>query len=172
MDCIICKRKLKGFQQKFCGDTCAKFHKKERAQKLAQKRRKKFPPKFCVICKSTFIPIRNHHYVCSKECRSIANINRERDARHLRPPRRLVRPMDCFRSDIPANLETHQSPTFNQNCSENKNQILEFLKKGGEITKFPNAPAGKTPEVNSAYAWIPDELFGSALMYEMGDEDD
>tara|TARA_R110000824_G_scaffold26616_2_gene91212 strand:- start:174 stop:413 length:240 start_codon:yes stop_codon:yes gene_type:complete len=79
--------------------------------------------------------------------------------------------MDCFRSEIPENLETHKSPVFNSSCSENKNQILEFIKNGGEITKFPSAPAGKTPEVNSAYGWIPDELFGSALMYEMGDEE-
>ena len=79
--------------------------------------------------------------------------------------------MSFLKSEIPKNLETHKSPTFNSSCSENKNQILEFIKKGGEITKFPSAPAGKTPEVNSAYGWIPDELFGSALMYEMGDEE-
>jgi hypothetical protein len=79
--------------------------------------------------------------------------------------------MHFLRSEIPKNLETHSSPEFNQNCSENKNQILEFIKNGGEITKFPSAPAGKTPEVNSAYGWIPDDLFGSALMYEMGDEE-
>ena len=172
MDCLICKRKLKGFQQKFCGDFCATYHKKERSRILRQKRRKKFPPKFCAICKSTFIPIRDLHVVCSKDCRSKLNIERERKARNSRTSRRLIRPMDCFRSEIPDNLETHNSPEFNQNCSDNKNQILDFIKKGGVITIFPNAPAGKTPEVNRAYAWIPDELFGSALLYEMGDEDD
>jgi len=79
--------------------------------------------------------------------------------------------MGFLRSDIPENLETHSTPVFNQNCSENKNQILEFLKKGGEITKFPSVTAGKTPDVNTVYAWIPEELIDSKLFYEMGDEE-
>ena len=171
MDCVICKRKLKGFQQKFCGDFCAIYHKKERARKLAQKRRKKYPPKFCVICKSTFMPIRNHHVVCSKDCRSKLNIRRTKEKRLARGLRPQISPMHFLRSEIPKNLETHSSPVFNSSCSENKNQILEFIKKGGEITKFPSAPAGKTPEVNSAYGWIPEELIDSKLFYEMGDEE-
>ena len=171
MDCVICKRKLKGLQRKFCGDFCAVYHKIERARILAKKRRKKYPPKFCIICKNTFKPIRRHHVTCSKDCRSKLNIIRTKEKRHARGLRPQVSPMSFLKSEIPENLETHKSPVFNSSCSENKNQILDFIKKGGEITIFPSAPAGKTPAVNRAYAWIPDELFGSALLYEMGDED-
>ena len=172
MECIICKKELKGFQQKFCGDSCAIYHKKERARIKGYKRRKKYPAKSCIVCLKFFKPIRDAHITCSHPCRTKLNIKRIKDKRQARGLLPKVKPMDCFRSEIPDNLETHSSPKFNQNCSDNKNQILDFIKKGGVITKFPNAPAGKTPEVNRAYGWIPDELFGSALLYEMGDEDD
>ncbi len=171
MDCIICKRKLKGFQQKFCSDTCRIFNKSEVARKLRLKRKKKFPPKYCILCKKSFLPIRVAHVFCSIKCRDTANVISRKEARHARGLRPAVSPMDLIKSTIPKNLEKHKSPVFNSSCSENKNQILEFIKKGGEITKFPSAPSGKTPEVNAAYGWIPDDLFGSSLMYEMGDEE-
>ena len=171
MDCLICNRKLKGLQRKFCGDFCAVYHKIERARILAKKRRKKYPPKFCIICKNTFKPIRRHHVTCSKDCRSILNIKRTKEKRLARGLRPQISPMSFLKSEIPENLETHSSPVFNSSCSDNKNQIVDFIKQGGEITKFPSAPPGKTPDVNTAYVWIGDENMRSKLLYEMGDEE-
>ena len=171
MDCIICTRELKGYQKKFCSNTCEVFNKTELAKKRKLKNKIPILPRNCLVCKISFAPIRAAHFCCSLKCRKTLNIEKERGVRHARAPRRIIKPMDCFRSEIPDNLETHREPVFNQNCSDNKIQILEFLKKGGEITRLPTTPPGKTPEVNSAYGWIPDELFGSALMYEMGDEE-
>ena len=171
MDCVICSKKLKGFQQKFCSDSCRIFNKTEVVRKLRLKRKKKFPPKYCILCNKSFSPIRLAHVFCSIKCRDTANVISRKEARHARGVRPAVSPMDLIKSTIPENTEKHKSPTFNQNCSENKNQILEFLKNGGEITKFRSATAGKTPDVNTVYAWIPEELIDSKLFYEMGDEE-
>ena len=69
------------------------------------------------------------------------------------------------------NITKHSRPHFNKNCSDNKSAILDFLKRGGKITTLPKAPIGKTPEINMAYGWIPEELFGSALMYEFDEKE-
>ena len=171
MDCVICSKKLKGFQQKFCSDSCRIFNKTEVVRKLRLKRKQKFPPKYCILCKKSFSPIRVAHVFCSIKCRDTANVISRKEARHARGLRPAVSPMDLIKSTIPKNLEKHSSPIFRPHCSDNKNQILEFLKKGGEITKFPSLPAGKTPDVNTAYAWIPEVLINSSLFYEMGEEE-
>jgi predicted nucleic acid-binding Zn ribbon protein len=171
MDCVICKRKLKGFQTKFCSDTCRIFNKTEVVRKLRLKRKTKFPPKYCILCKKSFSPIRVAHVFCSIKCRDTANVISRKEARHARGLRPAVSPMDLIKSTIPKNLEKHSSPIFRPHCSDNKNQILEFLENGGEITKFPSVPAGKTPDVNTAYVWIGDENLRSTLLYEMGDEE-
>jgi len=171
MDCVICSKKLKGFQQKFCSDSCRIYNKIEVARKLREKLKKKIPPKYCILCNKSFPPKHLSHAFCSIKCRDIFNISSRKEARRARGLRPIVRPMNCVISIPPENLEKHKSPVFNTNCSHNKNQILEFIKKGGEITKFPSATAGKTPDVNTVYAWIPDELIDSKLFYEMGDEE-
>jgi len=171
MDCVICKRPLKGAQQKYCGESCKVYNKIEVARKLRLKLKKKIPPKICIVCNKSFSPKRLSHAFCSIKCRDKFNISSRKEARHKRGLRPQIRPMDFLRSDIPENLETHSIPIFNQNCSQNKNQILEFLKNGGKITKFRSATAGKTPDVNTVYAWIPEDLIDSSLFYEMGDEE-
>ena len=170
MDCVICSKKLKGFQQKFCSDSCRIFNKTEVVRKLRLKRKKKFPPKYCILCNKSFSPIRFAHIFCSIKCRDTANIASRKEARHARGLRPAVSPMDLIKSTIPKNTEKHSSPIFRPHCSDNKNQILEFLEKGGEITKFPSVIARKTPDVNTAYVWLEDENLRSALLYEMGDE--
>ena len=48
-----------------------------------------------------------------------------------------------------------------------KDAVLEYLKSGGEITKFPDSPAGKTPDVNLHLGFTTDQLCGYGLEYEL-----
>ena len=158
MDCVICKKKLKGFQKKYCGDSCADYQKQiVQSQKGG---RHSVPKKPCVVCGGVFQPVRKANIVCSRSCGNVRN--------------KMIKKASRDRANCPPpllNITKHSRPHFNKNCSDNKSAILDFLKRGGKITTLPKAPIGKTPGINMAYGWIPEELFGSALMYEFDEKE-
>ena len=160
MNCIICKKPLRGYQKKYCGGSC-KDYQRQRTQSAKAARLSILAKKPCVVCGGVFQPVRKANIVCSIACRITRNKMQKSTAR--------VR-ANC----PPPGLRTshHTKPHFNKNCSCNKKEILRFLKNGGKITRLPSAPVGKTPEINMAYGWIPEELFGSALMYKMENENE
>ena len=158
MNCVICKRPLTGYQKKYCGESCASY-KSQRDQKR-KGGRYAIPKKPCVVCGGVFQPVRKANIVCSIACRITRNKMQKSTAR--------------VRANCPPHVlrtSHHTKPHFNKNCSCNKKEILRFLKNGGKITRLPSAPVGKTPEIHLAYGWIPEELFGSALMYEMDENE-
>ncbi len=152
MKCIVCNRPLSGFKKKYCSRTCAEYL-KQKAQ--AEKFTKKPARKPCVECGEFFQPVRLSHLLCSRQCLSKRNLKQKKEAR-----RQLI-----YNPVI--DTISHTKPIFNKNCSENKSAIEDFLKRGGKITTLPKAPAGKSPDINLRYGWIPEELFGSALLYEL-----
>lgn len=153
MRCIVCKRPLSGLKKKFCSLTCAQYLKQKKAQQ--EKFANKAATRPCVECGEFFQPVSRKHMTCSRHCLYERNLKQKKESR-----RQLI----C--NSVITNV-SHTKPIFNKNCSHNKSAIEEFLKRGGRITTLPNAPAGKSPEVNLRFGWIPEELFGNALLYEM-----
>ena len=159
MKCVVCNRELKGSQKKYCGHSCSGYVKQENEKRRVI--RNLLPPRPCAVCGGVFQPVRRANIVCSRECGIIRNVAMKKAAAAAKIS---ARPKPVLK------IMRHTKPHFNQNCNSNKKEILRFIKKGGQITKLPSAPSGKSPEINMNYGWIPDELFGSALMYEIDDE--
>ena len=66
----------------------------------------------------------------------------------------------------PLKIELLSEATFNSS-DKTKDAVLAYLKGGGKITKLPDEPRGKTPDVNIQYELSPEELFGHGLEYEL-----
>ncbi len=155
MECIICKKLLKGYQKKYCSQTCQDYKKAERQHR---KFVRELGTRQCPVCKTSFQPIRRNNIYCSPTC--------------LKKNHAKQRRLGNIINTKPGKLKIieHSKPHFNQNCSDNKSAIKEYLKNGGKITTLPVAPAGKTPEINFKHAWVPTELYGNGLLYDIGEE--
>tara|TARA_R110000803_G_scaffold38224_1_gene82541 strand:- start:20 stop:493 length:474 start_codon:yes stop_codon:yes gene_type:complete len=152
MNCVICKRELSGYQKKYCSRTCSEYIK---AKIQHRKFAKELGKRTCDICGTVFRPIRRNNIVCSRKCLSKRNAQ-------MRKAERLQ-----FNYVKPLEFIQHTKPHFNKNCSENKSAIKAYLKTGGKITTLPTAPSGKSPDVNIKFGWIPNDLYGNGLLYEM-----
>jgi hypothetical protein len=152
MNCVICKRELSGYQKKYCSRTCSEYIK---AKIQHRKFAKELGKRTCDICGTVFNPIRRNNIVCSRKCLSKRNAQ-------MRKAERLQ-----FNYVKPLTFIQHSKPHFNKNCSENKSAIKAYLKTGGKITTLPTAPSGKSPDVNIKFGWIPNDLYGNGLLYEM-----
>ena len=155
MNCIICRNTLSGLQKKYCSRTCADFQKAERQHR---KFAKDLGTRKCPVCKTDFKPLRSNNIFCSQDCLQKHQAKAKRSGRALHI------------STIPLNVVTHTNPHFNENCNSNKTEILRYLKNGGTITTLPVAPAGKSPQVSFKHAWVPTEIYGNGLLYDMGEE--
>tara|TARA_R110000787_G_scaffold148706_1_gene262601 strand:- start:516 stop:989 length:474 start_codon:yes stop_codon:yes gene_type:complete len=155
MNCIICKNLLTGFQKKYCSQTCADFKK---AKTQNRKFVKELNTRKCSVCKTSFKPVRANNIYCSIVCLKKNQAKR----------RRLGEILNIKPSKL--NIIEHTKPHFNQNCSENKSAIKDYLKNGGKISTLPVAPSGKSPEVNFKHAWVPTEIYGNGLLYDIGEE--
>ena len=153
--CIICKNLLIGFQKKYCSRTCGDYQK---ARKQHRKFVKALGTRKCLVCKDSFKPVRANNIFCSPACLQKHQAKARRSGRVLGIPNPKLK------------ILKHSKPFFNQNCSENKTAIENYLKNGGKISTLPVAPAGKSPEVSFKHAWVPTEIYGNGLLYDMGEE--
>ena len=152
--CIICKTLLTGYQKKYCSRTCGEYVK---AKKQHRKFMRELGPRKCPVCKTSFMPKRANNIYCKSDC--------------LKKNQEKARRSGCLQiTNMPENIILHNKPHFNQNCSQNKSAIEYDLKNGGKISSLPVAPSGKAPDVNFKYAWVPTEIYGNGLLYELGEE--
>ena len=153
--CVVCKNLLIKLQKKYCSRTCADF-------KKAKRQHRKFArflgSRKCPVCKTSFKPVRLNNIFCSTDCLKKNQVKARRSGNNI--------PI----TEIPLNIIKHNKPHFNQNCSDNKSAIKDYLKNGGKISTLPVAPSGKSPEVNFKHAWVPTEIYGNGLLYDMGEE--
>ena len=155
MNCVICKNQLSGFQKKYCSRTCADY-KKSATQ--ARKFAKHLVERECPVCKTSFLPRRANNRFCSSECL------RKNHAKHRRSGNILnIKPCKL-------KILEHTNPHFNKNCSENKSAIKAYLKNGGKISTLPISPSGKSPDINIKHGWLPSEIYGYGLLFDIGDE--
>tara|TARA_R110000803_G_scaffold80026_2_gene145764 strand:+ start:387 stop:872 length:486 start_codon:yes stop_codon:yes gene_type:complete len=152
--CIICANLLKGSQKKYCSRTCADYQ----TAQTQNKKTKELGKKKCLVCKTSFFPVRTSNIYCSKDCLQKVHAKQ----------RRLGNILNIVPNKL--KIHKHSKPHFNQNCSDNKIAIKAYLKNGGKISTLPIAPTGKAPDVNFKYAWVPTEIYGNGLLYDMGEE--
>ena len=172
-DCEECGKILTGIKSRFCSQTCYIFRKRKRAKEFAQKWRWRFPEKQCEECGKTFKPIREIQFNCSSICGQ-KNARRKAAAKRAKMkkfPR--SHPMRNFYSKkkeevLPKNTSYVTTAEFNP-VDKTKDAVLEFLKKGGKIKKFPESPRAKIPAVSFKYDFggIENE-FTDELMEEYG----
>tara|TARA_R110000796_G_scaffold20604_2_gene61213 strand:+ start:2050 stop:2523 length:474 start_codon:yes stop_codon:yes gene_type:complete len=155
MNCIICKNQLSGFQKKYCSRSCADYKK---ANTQHRKFVKDLGNRKCPVCKTLFKPVRSNNIYCSKDCLQKNHAKQRRSGQILFSPTTKLKILE------------HKKPHFNKNCSDNKLAIKAYLKNGGKISTLPVAPSGKSPDVNFKHAWVPTEIYGNGLLYDMGEE--
>ena len=163
-NCDECGKTLTGMKTRFCSDACYLYAKGIRQIKKSVLFHTNFKPRPCVTCSAEFRPKRKAHYTCSRACSQIEAMRKQKAKRAAEPPREK-QPPDTFRYTkvAPEKITTHVKPVFCQSDGVHqtlKNEVLRFIKKGGCITKLPAQMDGKTPAINFAHSWHPDELMG------------
>ena len=155
LDCIICKNTLSGFQKKYCSRTCADYKK---AKTQHRKFVKDLGNRKCPVCKTSFLPVRSNNIFCSQDClrKNHAKQRRSGNILNIKPSKLKI-------------LE-HSKPHFNKNCSDNKSAIKAYLKNGGKISTLPISPSGKSPDINIKHGWLPSEIYGCGLLFDIGEE--
>ena len=118
MNCIICNNTLSGLQKKYCSRTCADYQKDDRQHR---KFAKDLGTRKCPVCKTDFKPLRANNIFCSQDCLQKHQAKARRSGRVLGIPNPKLK------------IFKHSKPFFNQNCSENKTAIENYLKNGGKI---------------------------------------
>ena len=171
--CHVCKKVLKGLRSRFCTDHCYKIHKSIRAKNITLRNRNRFSDKECTICKKTFKPIREDHYACSKECgrlqasqRIIKKRKSIKKLPRVNPIKKLL-PIKVQRK-VPLKIELVTSAKFHSS-DKTKDEVLAFLENGGKITKFPDEPRAKTPDVNVPFGHTMSEISGFGMEFNIDD---
>ena len=139
--CFVCKKELPLHRQRFCSDVCSYYHRIQTAKR--RRSRFKLEPVNCSTCEISFHPKTTRQKYCSKYCWTIEQIKRRDIKRKLLPTQPKDRRSRRFEA-------TWQSPAFGavrvieaeytkaDSKERMKIQIAveEYLKNGGEITKY------------------------------------
>ena len=179
--CIICSRELGHYKKRFCGGSCYQYYKKKRDKiryDLIKASYKEIP---CSVCQEMFKPIRKNNTACSRACSVIQAKNRQHEKRkHVRKiiPKSKDKPLGRFRIPTkPININQNKDKfkylkTANFNPSDTtKSAVLEYLKKGNTILKYPDEPRAKIPSVNLKNGWTIEEKIGFGYEYENEQQD-
>ena len=167
-NCVSCSKKLTGLRTRFCGDVCYGNHKTSRAKAQAEMMRRKNPSRNCTICGEEFFPLRQDNTACSKGCSQIQAKDRQKEKRAELRKFEPVKPLKVRNPLVPVDqtkLKRVKTAEFRVGDTT-KNQVLQYLRSGGTILKFPDEPRAKTPDVNVQFGHTMDELMGFGLEYD------
>ena len=157
-NCVICNEELPPQRKKFCSEKCYLTEKSEKEKRRVAMMRRMKPKRECTICSEKFFPLRNDHTACSKVCSGVQA--KEKRKERLAKMRKFgpTKPMESvFAKDIKKHrkifLEKRITPvsTLVTSCNFNpsdktKEDVLNFLKNGGKITRYIDSPPLKTPD--------------------------
>ena len=172
--CIVCDKNLGGYKKRFCGDVCYKKHKQKRDKIRRDMNRTWLPETECVICGEKFQPIRDDNESCSRACSVINAKNKQQIKRKKQKKFERVSPMDKRGPVIAprdfSKFKRVNTATFNPNDTT-KEAVLEYLKKGNTILKFPDEPRSKIPSVHIRFGTTIEERMGFGFEYENEEQD-
>ena len=146
--CIVCSKKLTGKKRKYCSEKCYLKLRVPFEREHYRKHSPLLPNRNCIWCEKSFRPRGEVHVCCNRNCRTKLEQYKQREKRKQAPTSMhkwgkhgwVIRPdfIETTLTDEPMSLQN----------SEHKNEIEEYLAKGGKIESLPNQINGKTPDVN------------------------
>jgi predicted nucleic acid-binding Zn ribbon protein len=139
--CFVCKERLPLHRQRFCSEACSYYHTIETAKR--RRRKLKLDPINCSICGKTLIPKTTRQRYCNHNCWTVEQIRRRDIKRKLIPKEPKERRAKRFEA-------TWCSPAFGERKvkiaehtradskerMEIQSAVEEYLKNGGEITRY------------------------------------
>lgn len=173
--CFVCKKPLPPKKQRFCGSVCYKNHVSERDKRKWDLIRKQIPKRPCIICEDVFQPVRLNNVSCCKICGGIHAKNKQQEKRVKRKTLIKVAPLGKRKPvDIPIDITKCKhltSAKFNPKDTT-KPAVLEYLKKGNTILKFPDEPRAKIPAVSVRFGHNIETSMGFGYEYENEEQED
>jgi len=139
--CFVCKEKVPLHRQRFCSEACSYYHRIQTAKR--RRSRLKLESINCSTCKVSFDPKTTRQKYCSKHCWTIEQIKRRNVKRKINPKQPKEGRSRRFEA-------TWRSPAFGEKKvtiaehtkadskerMEIQSAVEEYLKNGGEITKY------------------------------------
>ena len=131
--CLVCKKTYqpKAGSQKYCGSTCnGLVHLKRNRSKLNHNRKLK-----CWICKLEFKPksSKSRAKFCSPECRAVYFNNKAKE-KHKELKQEAKKQVEATEKWNDASVKSSELPADSMFPEE----ILAFIKSGGQITQYVN----------------------------------
>ena len=157
-NCVICNEELIPPRKKFCSEGCYLTEKSEKEKRRVAMMRRMKPQRECTICSERFSPLRDDHTACSKFCSAIQAKKKRKERLAKIKKFGPTKPMESvFENDLKKHrkifLEKRITPVSSliTSCEFNpsdktKEEVLDFLRNGGKITKYVDSPPLKTPD--------------------------
>ena len=173
LKCKICSKKLTGYKKKFCGEICYQQYKKNRAKRVYELRKKRYPERQCSVCEIMFFPIRLNVTACSRECSKIQGARKQKarilKMKTFKPARPFEERILNISKDVKTRCKRVKTAQFNESDTT-KDAVLDYLKKGNTILKFPDSPRAKVPSVNMVNGHTVEAKIGFGHEYEIDEE--
>ena len=165
--CCQCSGELSGLRTRFCSDTCSDQNAKERAERKYNLLRKFIEDRICITCKERYTPRTTRQECCSRSCREIYIIRARREARLKNRANFTSKKCQDANKHFLGSLSNKimiqgEDQNSNLDNSDFKNQIEEYFKKGGKVTRI-SPTIGRSPSVGIPLnfgGWTPETLIG------------
>ena len=139
--CFVCKKELPLHRQRFCSEACSYYH---TIQKAKERRRKlELDPINCYTCSKFLIPKTTRQKYCSNHCWTVEQVRRRDAKRKLLPKEPKERRAKRFDANwcSPAFgerkvTEAEHTRADSKERMEIQSAVEEYLKNGGEITRY------------------------------------
>lgn len=166
--CALCGGKLTGLRTRFCSSNCADLYEQQRKKKKYDLIRLHLKDKECVVCGDKYTPRTSRQEVCTRNCRIILTNSKRKNKKASTQDNSVWETTSVIKQHF-VTQELTEEITMLSN-SKYSNEIQEYLKSGGKVTKLSPQISGFTPSVGVALklgGWSVESLQGFGIEHEI-----
>ena len=169
--CVECGGILTGLRTRYCSNNCARAYDEKRRRKKYDLIRLHLKDKECVVCGDKYTPRTSRQTVCTRNCRIILTNSKRKNKKADTQDNSAWETASTIKQHF-VTQEITEEVTMLPN-SKFSNEIQEYLKSGGKVTKLSPQISGSTPSVGVALklgGWSTEQLQGFGVEIDLMEE--